>query len=220
MCGIIGIASSFSQSQRSWLSIGRDAMAHRGPNDAGEWWSNDGRVGLAHRRLSIIDLSAAGHQPMHDGSGTLNIVFNGEIYNFLDLREALINRGHIFKSHSDTEVILESYREWGVECLNKFNGTFAFAIYDSIAQTLFLARDRAGEKPLFYYRERGALRFSSELKALLVDPTIRRQIAPEALDCYLTMGYVPGELSMLQGFNKLPPAHVLLFDLKTGQNKI
>lgn len=220
MCGIVGIASTTSLAQRAWLAIGRDAMTHRGPDDAGEWWSADGRVGLAQRRLSIIDLSPAGHQPMHDASGTLSIVFNGEIYNFADLRDELIAKGHGFQSHSDTEVILAAYREWGTQILAHLNGMFAFALYDARHQTVFLARDRAGEKPLFYHQAGGVLRFASELKALLADPALPRRIVPEALDCYLAMGYVPGDRCMLQGFNKLPPAHALLFDLQNGQVKV
>ena len=124
-------------------------MRHRGPDDAGEWWSGDGCVGLAHRRLSIIDLSAAGHQPMQDASGALRVVFNGELYNFLDLRRELEAAGHVFCSQSDTEVLLAAYRQWDVECLTHFNGMFAFALYDARQRRLFMARDRAGEKPLF-----------------------------------------------------------------------
>ena len=220
MCGIVGIVSNSPQAQRAWLAIGRDAMTHRGPDDAGEWWSGDGRVGLAQRRLAIIDLSPAGHQPMHDASGMLSIVFNGEIYNFADLRDELIAKGHSFRSHSDTEVILAAYREWGTDCLSRFNGMFAFAMFDARQHTVFIARDRAGEKPLFYHQANGVLRFASELKALLADPALTRRIDPEALDCYLAMGYVPGDRCILQGFHKLPPAHALLFDLQTGQAKI
>jgi len=220
MCGIVGIVGTLPLQDARWLASGCDALTHRGPDDAGEWWSEDSRVGLAHRRLSIIDLSPAGHQPMQDVSGRLTIVFNGEIYNFSDLRDQLIAKGHNFRSHSDTEVILVAYREWGTACLDRFNGMFAFALYDAGKKCLFLARDRAGEKPLFYYQTNGELRFASELKALLADTSLPRQIAPESLDCYLTMGYVPGDRCMLQGFNKLPPAHALLFDLKTGQSKL
>lgn len=220
MCGIVGAGGMAPLQDRSWLAVGRDSMTHRGPDDAGEWWSDDGRVGLAQRRLSIIDLSPTGHQPMHDAAGLLSIVFNGEIYNFIDLRDELISRGHNFRTQSDTEVILKAYREWGTECLGRLNGMFAFAIYDARQGILFLARDRAGEKPLFYLRQSGELRFASELKALLVDRTLPRHIAPESLDCYLAMGYVPGDRCMLQGFNKLPPAHGLLFDLRTGQSKV
>ena len=220
MCGLVGIASTTPQTNRAWLVTGRDAMIHRGPDDAGEWWSNDGRVGLAHRRLSIIDMSSAGHQPMHDEAGALSIIFNGEIYNFAELREQLIGQGHEFKSHSDTEVILLAYRQWGTDCLARLNGMFAVAIFDAEQQTMFLARDRAGEKPLFYHHTNGVLHFASELKALLADPALPRRIDPKALDCYLAMGFVPGKRCMLQGFNKLPPAHAMLFDQKTGLAKV
>ncbi|OFE13803.1 asparagine synthase (glutamine-hydrolyzing) [Pseudohongiella acticola] len=195
-------------------------MTHRGPDDEGEWWSTDGRVGLAHRRLAILDLSPAGHQPMLDRSSDLSIVFNGEIYNFRDVRKELIAKGHDFHSGSDTEVVLAAYREWGTKCLTHFNGMFAFAIYDAVRQTLFLARDRAGEKPLFYYHYNGELRFASELKALLADPDLPRQIDSDALDCYLSMGYIPGALCILKGYNKLPAAHALSFDLASGKASV
>lgn len=220
MCGLVGIASVNSVLSRDWLIAGRDSMTHRGPDDAGVWWSEGGLVGLAHRRLSVIDLSPAGHQPMHDASGELSIVFNGEIYNFTELREQLIALGHGFRSHSDTEVILVAFRQWGLDCLTRLNGMFAFALFDARQKTVLLARDRAGEKPLFYYQANDVLRFASELKALLADPALPRRINPEAMDCYLAMGYVPGERCMLHGFNKLPPAHALLFDLQTGQAKV
>lgn len=195
-------------------------MTHRGPDDAGEWWSEDGRVGLAHRRLSIIDLSPAGHQPMLDAAGDLTIVFNGEIYNFAELRERLAGIGASFRSHSDTEVVLEAYRYWGRKCVDHLNGMIAFAIHDVRQQRVFLARDRAGEKPLFYRHDGNSLRFASELKALLADPSLPRRIDPAALDCYLAMGYAPGDLCMLQGFNKLPPGHAMEFDLRTGALKV
>jgi asparagine synthase (glutamine-hydrolysing) len=220
MCGIIGIASPSPCESRDWLIAGRDAMAHRGPDDAGVWWSADGRVGLGHRRLAIIDLSPAGHQPMQDVTGLLTIVFNGEIYNYLDLQQELISKGHSFRSHSDTEVILAAYSEWGVDCLKRFNGMFAFALYDATQQTIFLARDRAGEKPLFYSLSNGVLRFASELKGLLADPAMPRRIDAEALDCYLAMGYVPGDRCMVHGVHKLPPAHALLFHLKKDATRI
>jgi asparagine synthase (glutamine-hydrolysing) len=220
MCGFVGIVSKTSVSQREWLVAGRDAMTHRGPDDAGEWWSPDGRVGLAHRRLSIIDLSPAGHQPMSSATGALTIAFNGEIYNFEDLRKELAAQGSLFRSHSDTEVLLASYARWGTECLSHLNGMFALALYDKEQQILLLARDRAGEKPLFYHHAAGELRFASELKALLADPNLPRTIIPEALDCYLAMGYVPADRCILRGFNKLPPAHALRFDLKTGACRV
>jgi len=213
MCGIIGIASVERVLDCTWLAAGRDTMAHRGPDDAGEWWSENGCVGLGHRRLSVIDLTSLGHQPMHHEEGSLSIVFNGEIYNFLELRSQLEKKGHHFVSHTDTEIILISYLEWGKDCLSHLNGMFAFAIYDSRQRILFVARDRAGEKPLFYALNKGMLRFSSELKALMADPAFERRIDDDALDCYLTLGFVPGERCMLKGVNKLPPAHAMEFNL-------
>ena len=219
MCGIAGIASNAPApiERREWLRTGLDAIQHRGPDDWGDWWSDDTCVGLGHRRLSIIDLSAAGHQPMQDIEGELHIVFNGEIYNFADLRRELMGKGYAFRSHSDTEVILAAYREWGTACLSRLNGMFAFALYDSRNRKLFLARDRAGEKPLFYMLVDGAFRFASELKVLLADPAIPRRINRHSLDCYLAMGYVPGGRCILEGMNKLAPAHAMVFDLNTGQ---
>jgi asparagine synthase (glutamine-hydrolysing) len=202
---------------RSWLQLARDTMLHRGPDDFGEWWSNDGRVGIAHRRLSIIDLSPLGHQPMHSHDLGLSIVFNGEIYNHAELRVELASLGFSFRSQSDTEVLIAAYTAWGVTCLSRFNGMFSFALYDALRQKLLLARDRAGEKPLFYHFANGSLQFASELKALLANPANSRRIDPESLDCYLAMGYVPGDRCILQGYNKLPPAHALMFDLQTGQ---
>ena len=159
-------------------------------------------MGLAHRRLAIIDLSAAGHQPMHDSTGELCIVFNGEIYNFTDLREELAAGGHVFRSRTDTEVILAAYRQWGADCVTRFNGMFAFALYDARSRVVFMARDRAGEKPLFYALDDGTLRFASELKGLMADPRFPRRIDAEALDCYLAMGFIPGERCILRGREK------------------
>jgi asparagine synthase (glutamine-hydrolysing) len=195
-------------------------MSHRGPDDFGVRWSDDGRVGLAFRRLAIIDLTPAGHQPMSDVGGELWVVFNGEIYNFADLRIELAAMGHPFRSESDTEVILAAYREWGTDCLSRLNGMFAFAIHDARRRQIFMARDRAGEKPLFYALSGSTLRFASELKGLLADPAFPRRVDHEALDCYLAMGFVPGERCMLLGANKLPPAHALLFDLDAGRSRV
>src|SRR5215469_7587408 len=192
MCGIIGIASSVPIPDRTWLATGRDTMRHRGPDGCGEWWAADGRAGLGHRRLAIIDLSSAGDQPMTDVQGDLHVAFNGEIYNFRDLRRELTAKGYTFRSNSDTEVVLAAYREWGTECLAHLNGMFALALYDERGRQLFLARDRAGEKPLFYYLDSSTLRFASELKALMADPAVPRRLDRDAMDCYLTMGFVPG----------------------------
>jgi len=220
MCGIVGVASIDSRLNCNWLFIAGKFLTHRGPDDAGEWWSEDRRVYLSHRRLAIIDLSPAAHQPMMDERGELVVVYNGELYNFRELRKELEDLGYRFRSNSDTEVLLYAYREWGVKGLERFNGMFAFALYDCRNRQLFLARDRAGEKPLFYYLSNGTLRFASELKALLADPELPRRIDLEALDCYLAMGFVPGERCILQGFRKLPPAHAAIFSLDEGDLKV
>ena len=220
MCGIVGIASNKPVAARDVLNRQCAVLHHRGPDDEGAWWSSDGQVGLAQRRLSIIDLSPAGHQPMRDASGGLCIVFNGEIYNFRDIRRELEARGHSFRSTSDTEVLLEAYREWGADCLGHLNGVFAFALYDLAARRLFLARDRVGEKPLFYRLEGHTLTFASELKALMADPAFPRRLDMESLDHYLAFGYVPGAMCLLQGVRKLPPAHALTFNVDSGQAQI
>lgn len=219
MCAIIGVASVAPSVERSWLSAGRDTMTHRGPDDSGEWWSPDQRVGLGHRRLAIIDLSPAGHQPMHLDAGGPSIVFNGEIYNHRELRAELEQAGFRFRSQSDTEVLLCAYKAWGQACVRRLNGMFAFAIFDPDTQTVFIARDRAGEKPLFYHYRAGTLCFASELKGLMANPALPRRLDAEALDCYLAFGYVPGERCILAGFNKLPPAHALVFNLQDGAIK-
>jgi asparagine synthase (glutamine-hydrolysing) len=219
MCGFVGVASTESCRDRGWLIAGRDLMTHRGPDDAGEWWSDDGRVGLAHRRLSILDLSPLGHQPMEDPARGFVIAFNGEIYNHRELRAELAEDGFVFRSHSDTEVLLAAYAAWGNECLSRLNGMFAFALLDMPRQRLFLARDRAGEKPLFLRRDQNSLYFASELKALLANPALPRRIDPEALDCYLAMGFAPGADCILSGYEKLPPAHALNFDLRDGKTR-
>jgi asparagine synthase (glutamine-hydrolysing) len=195
-------------------------MAHRGPDDSGSWWSASGNVGLAQRRLAIIDLSPGGHQPMHDETNRLSIVFNGEIYNYLDLREQLAAKGHKFRTQSDTEVVLAAYHEWGTDCLAHLNGMFAIALYDAATNVLFLARDRAGEKPLFYSVTGDEIRFASELKGLLADPSFGRKIDPSALDCYLAMGYVPGEACILQSVRKLPPAYAMTFNVANAETNI
>lgn len=216
MCGIIGLISKNSIAERDWLTGSRDSLLHRGPDASGEWWSDDGRVGLAHRRLSILDLSPLGHQPMHHPKRGLSIVFNGEIYNYAEIRQELEGLGHSFHSQSDTEVLLAAYAQWGVDCLTRLNGMFAFALYDAPQKQVFIARDRAGEKPLFYRSDEGDLYFASELKALLAFPSLPRHLDAEAMDCYLAMGFVPGDRCILKGYRKLPPAHAMVFNLNNG----
>ena len=220
MCGIVGTVYCASQVDPELLAFQMDTLIHRGPDDSGVWISDDGRVGLAHRRLSIIDLSPSGKQPMHYEGDRYHIVFNGEIYNFIELRGELVKKGHRFKSSSDTEVVLASYAEWGTDCLGKLNGMFAFGLFDSRRQTLFIARDRAGEKPLFYKNDQTGISFASELKALMADPAFERKINPVGFECYLAFGHVPGTHCILDGLNKLPPAHALEFNVNTGTSKI
>ncbi len=220
MCAIVGLASVNVPATRELVVRMRDAMRHRGPDDEGVWLSPDARVGLGHRRLAIIDLSPAGRQPMTDESGSLQVVFNGEFYNYRELRRELEGRGHRFRTATDTEVILEAYREWGVECLSRLNGMFAFGVFDAAAGRLLLARDRAGEKPLFYRTDGRSLAFASELKGLLADPACPRRLDLEALDYYLAFGYVPGERCLVAGIRKLPQGHLLTFDVHSGATSV
>jgi asparagine synthase (glutamine-hydrolysing) len=187
------------------------SLRHRGPDDAGVYI--DGSVGLAHQRLSILDLSPAGHQPMSNEDGTVWIVFNGEIYNFEELRDRLCDR-HKFKSRTDTEVIVHLYEEFGVDCVAMLRGMFALAIWDARAGRLVLARDRVGKKPLYYAHARNSLTFASELKALLIESS-PHDVDPVALHHYLTFQYVPTPWSIFQGIKKLRPGHILVCEQGT-----
>src|ERR1700730_15067464 len=210
MCGIAGLINGGNAQLLGRMS---DTIAHRGPDDAGLKWFADSSSGLAHRRLSIIDLSPAGHQPMCDETGDLWIVFNGEIYNYKELGEELTAKGVRFRSHSDTEILLYAYHIWGEECLDKLNGMFAFAIYDSRKQTLFAARDRLGIKPLYYHFQNGRLVFASEIKAIL-DSTL----VPKRPDLHALHTPARFQVSPWTGFQdilKLPPAHCMT--LKDGR---
>jgi asparagine synthase (glutamine-hydrolysing) len=211
MCGIAGIASP--QPDRAIAEVCttmRDAMAHRGPDDAGTYLNDDRCVALGSRRLAIIDLSPAGHQPMLSPDGRLAIVFNGEIYNYRELRADLVGRGQRLVSDSDTEVILHLYRERGADCLTQLNGMFGLALWDASTQRLLLARDRLGKKPLVYaHLTDGSLAFASEFQALLRHPGIRPQVNLEALDYFLRFGYVPAPLSGFAGIAKLEPGQRL-----------
>jgi len=195
-----------------------DAQAHRGPDDWGVW--SDGRCALGHRRLSIIDLSEAGRQPMSNARGDVRITFNGEIYNFQHLRRELEGLGHVFRTRTDTEAIIYAYEQWGVDCLARLRGMFAFGIWDHRRRRLFLARDRVGKKPLFYAQFGDRFLFASELQGILADKDIPREVDPPAIDAYLSYGYVPAPHTAFKGIYKLPPAHYLTLDLKqTGFEK-
>ena len=188
-------------------------MVHRGPDGEGVWLNEN--VGLAHRRLAIIDLRDVASQPMTNEDGSVWITFNGEIYNFQELRQELEKRGHAFRTQSDTEVIIHAYEEYGRGCLDRLRGMFAFAIWDSRSRILFLARDRVGKKPLFYFLGSDRFLFASEIKALLTADAVPRQPDPVAINHFLALGYVPGPRTAFLGIHKLPPAHWL--EIKDGR---
>jgi len=217
MCGIVGIVSN-KKINRQVLVQCRDTLTHRGPDDAGIYISPDNMVGLAHTRLSIIDLSSAGHQPISNENKSIWTVYNGEIYNFLDLRRELIKLGHVFKSDTDSEVIIHSYEEWGEQCVNKFRGMFAFGLWDETKKKLFLARDRIGIKPLYYFFNEEKIIFASELKAIFEDRNIPREIDLQSLNDYLTYGYIPLDRSIYKNTKKLSAGHILIY--KDGLVKI
>jgi asparagine synthase (glutamine-hydrolysing) len=211
MCGIAGLVN---WGDLSTLASVTDVQAHRGPDDRGLWETvmTDGSwVGLGSRRLSILDLSPAGHMPMTTSAGDLTIVYNGEIYNYPQLRRELETLGYQFRSHSDTEAVLYLYQEYGPDCLRHLNGMFAIAIWDDARQQLFLARDHFGIKPLYYCHEGKRLAFASEVKALLQVPGMPRRINFTALQQYLTFLWVPDPLTMFDGIYKLPAGHYAVF---------
>jgi len=217
MCGIYGAYAARGGLTSSHMVAHTDRMRHRGPDDSGVWLSPDGRLGLAQRRLAIIDLSPLGHQPMLSAEGRFVIIFNGEIFNYQEIRASLTEVGVSFTSNSDTEVLLAAYMTWGESCLDRLNGMFAFAIHDqgtgSSPPSLFFARDRAGEKPFYYSHTTSDFRFASELKAL----DHARRIDIQALNHYLSLGYVPGDMCLFAGVQKLPPAHFGRINLSTGE---
>jgi asparagine synthase (glutamine-hydrolysing) len=211
MCGIAG--KLFFDNERC---VGRDEImamlhpiAHRGPD--GQGVHLDGNLGLGHLRLSIIDLDT-GEEPMANEDETLWIVFNGEIYNFLELRHRLIGKGHVFRSKCDAEVILHLYEELGPECVRELRGMFAFALWDSKRRRLFIARDRVGIKPLYYSHTGLSFTFASELKAIIADPAVRREIDPDALRTFLSFNYIPGEATLFKNIRKLLPGHYVVVE--------
>lgn len=212
MCGIIGISGIEGGSPLELVTAMKGTLHHRGPDDSGVWSSHDGSLALAHCRLAIIDLTSAGHQPMHFADNTLTIVFNGEIYNYKDLKENLLAKGYVFHSSSDTEVVLAAYHLWGERCAEHLNGMFAFAVYDARHDRLFLARDRAGEKPLYYMHAGTCFVFASELKALLKHPVVQHRLDLRAMNHFLTYGYIPRDMSILAGVNKLVQGHSMTLD--------
>jgi asparagine synthase (glutamine-hydrolysing) len=215
VCGIAGFACrATAKGDRRMLQAMADAIAHRGPDDEGyfEAQSRSGtyKVGLAHRRLSIIDLNT-GHQPIGNEDDSIQIVFNGEIYNFQPLREELIARGHTFKTNSDTETIVHAYEEYGDACVTRLRGMFAFAIWDANRERLFIARDRFGKKPLFMRQQGEQLHFASEIKALLVADSADVEVNIDSIRDYLLYRYVPAPQTLIRGIEKLPPGSIAVW---------
>ena len=214
MCGLVGFRSiKYNYEFSEELDRAVSCLTHRGPDDSGLFFDPKAGVGLGHRRLSVIDLSTAGHQPMT--SNDVSIIYNGEIYNFKEIRKTLEEFGHKFKSNTDTEVILKSYLEWGVDCLNKFIGMFAFAIWDGRKKRLFLARDRIGIKPLYYHFGNGTFLFASELKALMAFSIFKRDIDADSIPLFLHYLYIPAPKTIFKNTFKLLPGHFLTYDNNT-----
>lgn len=211
MCGICGICiePDCAPVSSELLHAMMNAMEHRGPD--GKGFHVDDAIGLGHRRLSIIDLET-GDQPMYNEDGTIVIVFNGEIYNYKELRSDLLQRGHHFSTESDTEVIVHLYEDLGDACIDPLNGMFAFALWDARNGRLLAARYRFGEKPLYYCENNGRLHFASELKAILRNPAIPRNMNLEALDDYLAYGYIPAPHTIFKNIFKLRPGHRLVWE--------
>ncbi len=210
MCGICGLLDFKKTGIVSKKNIKKmlSSMTHRGPDDEGVF--ADSIIGLGHRRLSIIDLSANGHQPMTNEDGDIQIVFNGEIYNFLELRNELKKKGHKFTSTSDTEAIIHAYEEWGEKSFSRFNGIFAFAIWDSKKKKLILARDHMGVKPLYYSLQKDSIAFASEIKAFTVLDDFKLTVDKTAVDIYFTMQYIPAPRTIYNEIKKLTPGHYLI----------
>lgn len=210
MCGIVGLIYTDRECSidPSVLAGMCSVIHHRGPDEWGTW--HDGAIGIGMKRLKIIDL-AGGHQPMATPNGNLHIVFNGEIYNYRELRKLLEGRGHIFSTSSDTETILYAYQEFGETCVDHLRGMFAFAIWDSSRRQLFMARDRFGKKPLHYFHDSQKFIFGSEIKSILQHPEIRAEVNRPAVAQYLSCGYVPDPACMFRGISKLPAGHSLIW---------
>ena len=208
MCGIYGIYQfKDGPIDRELLRKMTSIMQHRGPDGAG-FYVGDG-IGLGHRRFSIIDV-AGGSQPITNEDQTIQVVFNGEIYNFIELREALVAKGHVFKTRTDTEVIVHGYEEWGLDCVSRFNGIFAFALWDIKRRSLLLVRDHLGVKPLYYVDLGDRLLFASEIKSHLVDPGCPKEVDLKALGELFTLRYVPSPGTLFHHIKKLPPAHLMV----------
>src|SRR5438876_5088526 len=213
MCGICGIweyGAAQGNVESALVTAMRDVMTHRGPDDAGELIFDDARGGFGFRRLSIIDLSEAGHQPMHGCTDRVWLVFNGEIYNHAFLREGLEQRGHVYASRTDSETILHLYEDRGLDFVQDLEGDYAIALWDADREQLVLARDRAGVKPLYFYQQNGRFIFASEIKAILEHPAVTPEVNEEALYHYLTFLTTPAPQTLFRNIQKLPAGHLLI----------
>jgi len=218
VCGIAGVFAFAASAREELVNVRRmrDTMIHRGPDDSGIWEDRSSGIALGHRRLSIVDLSAAGRQPLSNEDGRVWLTFNGEIYNHEALRGELVERGHVFRSRCDAETIVHAYEERGAGVVDVLDGMFAFGIWDANARSLVLARDRLGKKPLHYVEVGGRLLFASEIKALLAHPDVSRELDPTALDQYLTFGNVPAPRTLFANIRKLPAGHLLRCSATNG----
>lgn len=210
MCGIIGRINYKSKVETDLFTAMRDTLTHRGPDGAGLYMSPDGQTALGHRRLSFLDLTPSGTQPLANEDKSILLTINGEIYNYKELRILLQQKGHVFSSDTDSEVVLHGYEEWGTDVLLHLSGMFAFGIWNNNTRTLFLARDRFGIKPLYYYKSPETFVFASELKAIVRDPDIPRHIDYASFAAFFTYRYVPSPATIWKDMYKLPPAHYML----------
>jgi asparagine synthase (glutamine-hydrolysing) len=220
MCGITGFIDYKSGSNIDVLNIMVSTLQHRGPDDRGAdiYSSEYAMIGLGHTRLSIIDLSSSGHQPMNFEH--LSIVLNGEIYNYMEIKKDLVKLGHKFVSGSDTEVVLHAFHEWGISCVSKFIGMFAFVIYDRSGEKFFLFRDRAGVKPLYYLWHNDLFLFGSELKAICMHPNFKKQLDYTGVGYYFKMGFIPAPFSIYQNVRKINPGYFIVFNIKSKKIRI
>ena len=217
MCGLVGF---FGAGGRADLARMMDSLQHRGPDGQGAYCDEDERIYLGHKRLSIVDIEG-GRQPMGNRDGSIQVVFNGEIYNHYELRSQLIALGHEFVTdHSDTEVLVHGYKEWGHLLPAKLNGMFSFAIYDMQQGRLFLARDRFGEKPLYFSVQPWGIAFASELKSVLFHPQVSRTISKRGMKKFFAYGFIPAPETIIDSVSKLKPGHHLSYDIRTGRHVI
>jgi asparagine synthase (glutamine-hydrolysing) len=220
MCGILGIISFNKTIDKSRFKTMRDTMPYRGPDSNGLWFDDSDKIGLAHLRLSILDPTPAGHQPRVETAHNCVISYNGEVYNYLEIRTVLETKGYTFETGADTEVVLKAYIEYGYDCLKHFNGMFAIAIWDENKKELFLARDRLGVKPVYYYQTQEEFIFASETKAILKGLDKKPGLNLQLIDSYMSFGYIPGENTLHQGIKRLMPGHYAVIsdsDIKTTE---